>query len=1041
MPLLAFRPGSVAVLALALAVPSRGAAEAAKDNDPWKALAFRNIGPATMGGRVDDVAVVESNPSFFYVATASGGIWKTVNNGTTFTPVFDDYEVSSIGDIAVAPSDPQTLYAGTGEPNNRQSSSWGNGVYRTRDGGKTWTHLGLAGTQAIGRIVVHPANPDIAYVAALGPLWGPGGERGLFKTTDGGRTWVNTKTIDADTGFVDVAMDPQSPDTLYAASYQRRRQPFGYSGGGPGSALWKTSDGGATWKKLTKGLPVEGDLGRVGIAIYRRDPKIVYVTVEHAKEGGVYRSADAGESFAKTSSTNPRPSYYSQIHVDPNNDLRVWVLGAPMFFSEDGGKTFKSDRAQKIHGDYHALWIDPANSDHMFVGTDGGMHLTWDGGRTMDFVNSVPLAQFYEVSVDSRPLYHVCGGLQDNGSWCGPSRTLDGRGIGNDDWSRVGGGDGFYTVVDPEDPDTVYVESQDGNVQRFDRRTNERRNIRPQAKQGERYRFNWSSPILVSRHDHQTVYYGGNRLFGSKDRGETWTLVTGDLTSAQKRDELEVFGKKAKDFLSRNDGVVHWGTLTAIAESPLRAGVLWVGTDDGNLQLSRDGGQTWANVTARVPGVPKGTYVARVEASRRAEGAAYVAFDGHRGNDFKPYLFLTDDYGQTWKPIAAGLPEGSTLSVVREHPKKTDVLFAGTERGLFVSWNRGGTWTKLKANLPTMPVDDVQIHPRENDLVLGTHGRGVWILDDLTPLLEAPGGTVAKDIELFDVRPAAQLRTYNAGGNTGHKTFLGDNPPEGALLTYFLKDKPGEKDKVKITVKNAASEVVREMDGPKEAGLNRTSWDLRHAAPVPPDPDLPSFFGPPRGPFVPPGTYTVTVALRDRSASRSVIVQEDPRLHVSDTDRTAWYDATRRAAKLWGQTDAANKRMASLKKQLEEVKGKLDKDEKAPEVVKKAAADLLSKIETRAKIIDRQEPLGFAGAPLEDDPIPLLGEARSLYFSFSAITAAPTPQQQELLPRLEKQVGEAVTAVNALVETDVPAFNRLLLENGRGLVEAGAPIR
>ncbi len=581
--------------------------EAARD--PWKALAFRNIGPATMGGRVDDVAVVEGDPRTFYVATAAGGIWKTTNHGTTFTPVFDDYEVSTIGDVTLAPSDPQTLYAGSGEPNNRQSASWGNGVYRTRDGGKTWVHAGLAGTQAIGRIAVHPTNPEVAYVAALGPLWGSGGERGLYKTTDGGRSWTNTKAIDADTGFVDVAIDPQSPDTLYAASYQRRRQPFGYSGGGPGAGLWKTIDGGASWKKLAKGLPTEGDLGRMGLAVYRRDPKIVYVTVEHAKEGGVYRSSDAGESFVKMSATNPRPSYYSKIHVDPNNDLRIWVLGAPMFFSEDGGKTFKTDRIQKIHGDYHALWIDPANSDHMFVGTDGGMHLTWDAGRSMDFLATVPLAQFYEISLDSRTPYHVCGGLQDNGSWCGPSRTLDRQGISNQDWFRVGGGDGFYTVVDPQDPDTVYVESQDGNLRRFERRTNETRNLRPLPPEGERYRFNWNSPILVSPHDHQTVYYGGNRLFGSKDRGETWTLVTADLTSAQKRDELPIFGKKAKDFLSRNDGVVHWGTITTLAESPVRAGVIWVGTDDGNLQVTRDGGKTWSNVAARVPGVPKGTYV------------------------------------------------------------------------------------------------------------------------------------------------------------------------------------------------------------------------------------------------------------------------------------------------------------------------------------------------------------------------------------------------------------------------------------------------
>lgn len=1025
------------------AAAPKTAAGAAAPGDPFSALAFRNIGPALMGGRVDDVDVVESDPSTFFVATASGGLWKTTNNGVTFAPVFDDQETSSIGDVAIAPSDPGIVYVGTGEPNNRQSSSWGHGVYKSLDGGRTWAHLGLAGTQHIGRVVVHPQNPDVAYVAALGPLWSASRERGLYKTTDGGGTWLQVKFVDADTGFVDVAIDPQSPGTLYAASYQRRRTPFGYSGGGPGSGLWKTVDGGATWKKLEKGLPGDGDLGRIGLGVYRRDPRIVYALVEHAEKGGLYRSEDRGESWTRTSTTNPRPSYYSQVRIDPNNELRLWVLGAPMFFSEDGGKNFKTDRVDEIHGDYHAMWIDPADSRHMLVGSDGGIHASYDTGRTWDFVNTVPLAQLYELSYDSRRPYDVCGGLQDNGSWCGPSRTLFKQGITNDDWFRVGGGDGFYTVVSPDDPDLVYVESQDGNLRRFDRRTNESRVLRPEAPEGERYRFNWNSPILVSPHDPKTVYYGGNRLFGSTDRGETWSLVTPDLTRDERRDPLEIFGKKSKDFLSRNDGKVYWGTITALGESALKPGLLWAGTDDGKLQVSRDGGRTWSDQSGRLP-VPQGTYVSRIEPSRTGEGAAYVAFDGHRSGDFQPYVFRTDDFGQTWKALSAGLPPGATVNVVREHPREPQVLFAGTERGLFVSWSAGREWTRLRAKLPTVPVDDVQIHARDNDLIVATHGRGVWILDDLAPLLAAPAGKRDEDLALFDLRPAVQYRIYEHKGDTGHKLFRGPNPPEGALITYFLKSKPGEKEKLTLSVKDAAGDVVRELkDLPAEAGLNRTNWDLRDEPPMPPSPDAPSFFGPPRGPLVPPGTYTVSVSVGERSASRPLTVEEDPRLSVTPEERAAWYAAARAAARLWRHSDAANKRLGALKKQLEDLKEPKDKgkkDEPLPPAVAEGVKTLLEKVQPLARQIDRDAPLGFAGAPLEDDPVPLLFRTRGLHMAFSSITAPPTPQQRDLLARLEKETGAAVAQVNALFDQDVAALNKLMLDNGIGRLDAGKKV-
>ncbi len=1008
--------------------------------DPFAALAFRNIGPALMGGRIDDIEVVASDPRMYYVATASGGLWKTTNQGVTFAPIFDDQETSSIGDVAVSAVDPSIVYVGTGEPNNRQSSSWGHGVYKSLDGGATWAHVGLAGTQAIGRVVIHPRDPETVYVAALGPLWNASPERGLFKTSDGGRTWAKVKFIDDDTGFVDLALDPHSPGTLYAASYQRRRTPFGYNGGGPGGGLWKSLDGGATWKKLTKGLPTTGDIGRIGLAVYARDPRIVYALVEHAEKGGLYRSEDRGETWTRTSTTNPRPSYYSKVRIDPNNDLRLWVMGAPMYFSEDGGKTFKSDRVDKIHGDYHAMWIDPSDSRHMLVGSDGGLHASYDTGRTWDFINTIPLAQFYEIHYDLRQPYQVCGGLQDNGSWCGPARTLFEQGIANDEWVRVGGGDGFYVMISPDDPDLLYSESQDGSLRRFDRRTGEWRALRPEPSDpGERYRFNWNSPIVISPHDPKTIWYAGNRVFGSTDRGETWSTVSPDITSAVKRDPLPIFGKPAKELLSRNDGVVHYATLTALAESPLRAGVLWAGGDDGSLHVSRDGARTWSDVASRLP-VPKGTYVSRIEPSRAGAGSAYVALDGHRSGDFAPYVLRSDDFGQSWRALTAGLPQGATVNVVREHPGQPGVLFAGTERGLYVSWNEGRAWTRLRAGLPTVPVDDVQIHPRENDLIVGTHGRGVWVLDDLAPLLAAAGGSVAGDVALFAPRTAIAWRLYDHKGDTGHKVFLGKNPPEGALLSYFLKAKPAEGEKVSLKIADASGTVVRELkEIPALAGVNRTNWDLRTEPPVKPSPDTPSFFGPPQGPLVPPGTYTLTLAAGAHTVMGQVQVEEDPRLTLTAGERARWYDAARAAARLWGRADAAKKRLATLKKQLGDLK-EPRKEDPFPQPVQDSVKALGEKLEPLYKLIDRDTPLGFAGAPLEDDPLPLLGRARGLYIALSAITAPPTPQHAALLARLQAQADDVSTRVNALFDGDVAVLNRLLLDNGWGRLDAGQKV-
>ena len=1032
-------------------------------------LHWRELGPAIMGGRIDDFAVADGTPQTVYVGVASGGVWKTINQGVTWEPLFDKQSVSTIGAISVAPSDPSILWAGTGEVNNRQSSSWGDGVYKSTDAGKTWSNMGLADTFHIGRIAIHPANPSVVYVAAEGRLWGPGKERGVYKTTDGGRTWTQSLSINDDTGVSDIAMDPHSPDTLYAAAYERRRTPFGYNGGGPGSAIYKTTDGGATWKKLTKGLPYNdgGDTGRIGLAIYLRNPNIVYALVQHPK-GGIYRSDDKGESWTRMSETNPRPSYYSQVRIDPSNDLRIWVLGAPLQYSEDGGKTFVTTRGARIHGDYHGMWIDPANSNHMIAGTDGGIHWSWDSGRSWDYINTIPLGQFYEIGLDMRTPWWVCGGLQDNGSWCGPSSTPYQEGITNDDWFRVGGGDGFYAAVDPTDSTTVYTESQDGNISRRDTRTTESRFIRPYFKEGDPpYRFQWNSPVIISAHDHNTIYYGGNFLFKSTDRGDTWTKLGGDLTTGVDRGKLPILGKVGdKDTLSRNDGVQDYPTITTVSESPASSSVLWVGTDDGNLQVSRDGGQTWKNVSDRVPGVPKGTYVSRVVAARASEGAAYVTFDGHRSNDFSVYLFMTTDYGETWTSISNGLPANrGTLHVIREHPRNPNLLFAGTEYGVFVSFDRGANWQSLKANLPTVPVDDIQIHPRDNDLVLGTHGRSIWVMDDITPLVQLNKEILDSNLHLFDVRSTIEWRMYGNKGNTGHKWFAAQNPPYGALIQFYLKAAPDEKEPVKISVLDSAGKLIREIrcsaraaDAPParrfgvtpcepKPGINRTNWDLRYSPWAEPTAQqlqaMEAGFGfGPRGPLVEPGRYTVKITAGKEEATQSVEVLDDPRIKATPADRAARHDAIMKLYDLGKTADGDRASVVGIKSALTSALEAWKKPgaPKVPENVQKAAEALAKQVdELHPKYVPPEQAQGNAGPPLTYTP-PAFGQRIGrLMGAIEGYTAAPTSQEMTELATITQLVGDAHTSVKKLVDEDLANLNKLMNDAGIPHITAGAP--
>ncbi|MGA7236106.1 MAG: hypothetical protein WBY44_10525, partial [Bryobacteraceae bacterium] len=830
----------IASCALALSWFAPQAAAQLTPENAMKNLRFRNIGPATMGGRVDDVAVVENDPRIMYIGSAAGGLFKTVNGGQSWQSLFDDQPNSSIGDIAIAPSNPAIVYVGTGEANNRQSSSWGDGVYKSMDAGATWTHLGLKETHHIGRIVIHPTDPNIVFVAAQGDLWGPNPERGVYMSTDGGATWHQTLKIDDDTGVNDIAIDPQSPNILYASAFQRRRTVFGYSGGGPGSGIYRSIDGGHSWTKLGKpgaalgrGLPATGDMGRCALEVYRKNSNIVYAEIEHATLGGIYRSEDKGATWTRVSDTNPRPSYFSQVRIDPNSDLKIWLGGVNIYMSEDGGKTFDQSRFRDVHSDVHGIWIDPANSDHLVIGCDGGVWTTWDSGRNWQHLNNIAIGQFYEVAYDFQKPYHVCGGLQDNYSWCGPSSSMQTRGIGNSDWITVQGGDGFYNRIDPSDPNIVYAESQDGNLSRRDLRTSESKSIRPREESDKdpRYRFQWNSPMAISPHDPKTIYFGGNYLFRSHDRGDTWERLGKDLTTGQDRGEIPVMGKKLDrgTTLSFDDGVAAWPCITAIAESYVKPGVLWVGTDDGNVQMTQDNGKTWVNVVSHVQGVPKGAYVSRIEPSHFAPGTAYITFDNHRSADYNIYIYRTTNFGDSFSRIVSGIPpEAGTVHALREDPVNQNLLFAGTEFGLFVTFDRGAGWHRVKNGLPTVPVFDLQIHPRDHDLILATHGRSIWIMDDISALENMSPQTLTSDLKIVGTRPGIQWKMADYRGFMGTSNFLAPNAPAGLTVDYFTKSAGP----VRATITDASGAAVRTLNTRAEANVvNRLTWDMRYDPP------------------------------------------------------------------------------------------------------------------------------------------------------------------------------------------------------------------
>ena len=1038
---------SRALFALALA-PSLAYTQPAAKPTPdsaWKGgafdrLRFRNIGPTGPSGRIDDFAVLERDPNVFYIAAATGGLWKTENGGVTLTPVFDSAGAVSIGDVTIPTDDPNLVWVGTGENNNRQSSSWGDGVYKSTDGGHSWRNMGLRESRQVARIVIDPVDHEVVYVAALGDLWRSGGDRGIYKTTDGGVTWSKVLDAGPDAGGTDLVMDPLNNKVLYAATYQRRRASFGFNGGGPNSGIWKSSDAGRSWTRLTQGLP-DGAMGRIGLDIYRSNPNIVYARVEHEKQGGVYRTDDAGSSWRKMGSHNMRPMYFGIIRVDPKNDLRVYLPETPLGVSDDGGKTFRFDGASRLHVDHHAMWIDPNDPAHMLIGNDGGASVTHDKGRKWQWFPNLPVAQFYHVGYDMQVPYNVCGGLQDNNSWCGPSRVRHDEGISDHDWWSLPGGDGFVNLIDPTNARIVYTSSQEGYLSRMDRVTGEQKNIRPEAPANEkRYRWNWDTPFLISPHNPSTVYIGGNRLFKSTDRGQSWTPISGDLTTAVDRDSLQLMGARLKDVtIARNDGVDDYGTLFTVAESKKKAGLIWTGSDDGQVHVTRDDGATWTNVTAKIPGAPKWAYVSRVEPSRFDEATVYVTFDAHRTGDYGSYAYTSTDYGATWKSIAANLPKGEVVRCITEDQRNADVLYLGTETGLFVSLDRGRSWSRVRANLPTVPIYEITLHPRDNAMILATHGRGIWILDDITPFQEGAKAQLA-DQHLFPIPTTAQQTStsFRFYFFQGDMQYLGPNPPVAAPITFWLKSKP---DSVRIRIKDGAGNVVRDLKGNdvkelKAPAVNTVLWDYR-IEPIPPakwDTDTAAAAaggGPNRGtqgPWVLPGTFSATLMVNGREvASRDFTVAGDREVTITDADRQGRFDVLKEGQRLEARLGEAVQAMRTARRQLTQLKGTMADTTVAPAGLRAEYDSLVKQVEPfRKRFYLREESdpdADFEGLEIRTVlPFKLGGVLGAIGGATVPLSATDLAQWNEL----RTEVPAAIDDVNAVLARLKPFLARLL---------------
>jgi photosystem II stability/assembly factor-like uncharacterized protein len=1027
-------------------------------------LTWRQIGPAMFAGRVVDVAGVPGNPDILYVGAASSGLYKSVNGGITFDPVFESGRTLSIGAIAVQPDNPDVVYVGTGEGAVRNSISFGDGIYKTTDGGRTWKNLGLTDSERFGRIVIHPSNPQVVLAAALGHAFGPNQERGVFRSTDGGATWQRTLFVNESTGASDVAIDPQDPNIVYAGMYEYLRQPWSFRSGGPGSGLYRSTDGGVTWTKLTNpalknGLPGAKLIGRVGVSIHKRDPRIVYALMEAQEEGVLWRSEDRGLTWRMVNNErriNNRPFYYTQVRADPVDPNRVYTMSGSFNVSTDGGKTF-GGTGGRMFGDHHALWIDPINPKRLIAGTDGGFFISNDQGRNFDFVNNMPMAQPYHVGVDMAEPYNVLGGFQDHEIWRGPNEKWNQVGVREGDWVRLRYmADGMNTVPDPRDPDLIYFNGHFGDITRIDMRNQEERYIQPYppgpANGGanlEKYRFNWNSPIHMSPTNPDVVYYGGNVLFKTTDRGETWQVISPDLSTNDPAKQRSSGGEISTD----NTRAEFHCTIISIAESPRDPRVIWAGTDDGNVQVTRDGGKTWSNVAPNITGAPKFSWVSSISASGSDAGTAYITIDQHRLNDFAPYVFATTDYGRTWTKIAAGLR--GYAHIVLEDPKRPNLLYVGTEVGIWTSLDRGATWTDLRLGLPPLAVVDMKVHPRDNDLVIATHARGFYILDDVTPLQElaSRASDGAQSVSSASSTPSAPILfkpmppvRYTPASDTsvlGNRAWVARNQPYGAIITYYL---PQPAPSVELTIVDKTGRSVLGFRGPGNAGLNRAVWDLSESSSCTDAPDE-SGRGRGRGRGgrggggtwvrAIPGDYTVRLTALGQTVQQPVTVRLDPRLKTTAADMDVWHQAAQKIERTECRLDRATADLAALDRQLTDVEGH------ATDPSLKSALGTF-RTELRPVIVAlrgdaRNASTDHSGAIAGRDPAPynLPGRINWLTIQVGNYSGRPTAAQAEWIDRYSDQADAVITQLETIRTGSLQQLNAKLKAAGLPEIAAG----
>ena len=1044
--------------------------DTAKSKDPmssgtFSGLKFRSIGPALMSGRISSIAVDPTDRSNWFVAAASGGVWKTTNSGTTWTPISDDQGSYSIGCVTLDPNNPLVVWVGTGENNSQRSVGYGDGVYKSEDGGKTWKNTGLKKSEHIARIVVDPRNASIVYVASQGPLWGPGGDRGLYKSTDGGKTWNNILNVSENTGITDLVMDPKNPDILYASSYQRRRHVWTLIDGGPEGGIHKSTDAGATWNKLKNGLP-SGDVGRIGLAISTVDNKVLYAIVEaQTKKGGFFRSVDAGANWEKRGDyVAGSPQYYQTIYCDPKDVDRVYSMDVFLQVSDDAGKTFTRLGEKSKHVDNHAMWIDPDDTRHYIVGSDGGLYESFDRGQTWDYFTNLPITQFYDVCVDdSKPFYYVYGGTQDNSTLGGPSRTRNASGITNQDWFITTGGDGFQSRVDPEDPNIIYSESQYGGLVRYDKRTGEEIGIQPQAGKGEQgLRWNWDSPLIISPHSHTRLYFAANKLFRSDNRGDSWKPVSGDLTRQIDRNQLEVMGKIwSVDAVAKNASTSLYGNCTALSESPKKEGMIYVGTDDGLIHVTEDGGATW-NKYEKFPSVPDRTFISRILTSQHDAYTIYASFDNHKMADFNPYILKSIDAGKTWISIKGNLPANGPVLAIAEDHINPNLLFVGTEFGLFFTVDGGQKWIQLKGGLPTIAVRDIAIQKRENDLVLATFGRGFYVLDDYTPLRTLKSDMLQKDAVTFPVEDAMMyMLAYPLGGSKkatqGESFYTASNPAFGATFTYYLKDalktkkeirqeseKETEKKKqpvryptfdelraedeeeaptIILTATDGDGNIIRKLTGSNSKGINRTTWDLCYPLPylaTPPPPG--SDYEPESGPMVMPGKYTMTLYKKANGVviplgeSQSFTAFVRGQENMVPEDRKLLVGFQQKAARLQRAFSGASQMANEVKNRIGLLKRAI---QETPSQVDKLIADALN-LETRINEIIRNFRGDQTLRSRNENSPPSIGDRVSKAVGdMSTSTSKPTQTVQDAYDIANPEFTTELQKLRTLVEVDL----------------------